>query len=327
MKTSVSRSVHVALSSASLVAIALAGAAHADRTPAPIVYATPGAIAPSANKAASDSAKPVKLTDQRRVQFRYPGAALSGVETGLSDDPEMRLSASELAGAAVYTPPQSVSSYAATPAPPETLQSVPVATLTFDGPAASTEGTASAPRQPIRIAALQTPPAARTGKPLTLSRVSAKQDAPITEERGAASIYADGFNGQPTANGEIFDETAMTAAHPSLPLPSLVQVINQSNGREVVVRVNDRGPFDGKRILELSPRAGSVLGLSSAGSSEVRVKYLGPAPIKPAGTNFAARDVVSEPLPPVLPSSQTIAADLPTRPVRGTQAAQPGTCG
>ena len=59
----------------------------------------------------------------------------------------------------------------------------------------------------------------------------------------------DGFNGQPTANGEIFDETAMTAAHPSLPLPSLVQVINEDNGREVVVRVNDRGPFDGKRIL------------------------------------------------------------------------------
>ena len=174
---------------------------------------------------------------------------------------------------------------------------------------AAAAGAAQTVTKPIRIASVKAQQPAATGKPLTLSRVKVNRDAQVTEERGRAGIYMDGFNGQPTANGEIFDETAMTAAHPSLPLPSLVQVVNEDNGREVVVRVTDRGPFDGKRVLELSPRAGTVLGMANTGSANVLIRYLGPAPVKQNPVNqapdsFLAAEVESEALPPVVPVAQ-----------------------
>jgi len=120
----------------------------------------------------------------------------------------------------------------------------------------------------------------------------------MSEETGKAGVYADGFEGRPTANGEIFDGSAMTAAHPSLPLPSLVQVINQSNGREIVVRVNDRGPFAGGRIMDLSDRAGDMLGIRGDQTANVRVRYLGPAPVKQVPQVAASRDVEEEALAP-----------------------------
>ena len=314
MKTLVSRTVISALSSASIVAIATAGLAMADRTPAPIVYAQAGPSSQTSSAPVSQNAAPVQLTDQSRVQFRYPGAETLGPV-----DIATTSSTPELAGAPVYAAPKSVSTYAPSPLVASD-PAAPVTAMAFEVPQVSAPEVtelpaAGAPRQPIRIAALQTQPAARTGKPLTLSRVSANRDAAISEERGAASIYVDGFNGQPTANGEIFDSTAMTAAHPSLPLPSLVQVTNEANGREVVVRVNDRGPFDGKRILEVSPRAGSVLGMSQEASSQVRVRYLGPAPVKTSPENYAARKVDSEPLPPVQPLQQSAELSATEMPV------------
>lgn len=320
MKTLVSRTVVSALSSASIVAIAAAGVAEADRTPAPIVYAQSGPSAQTASTPKVKTASPVQLTQSSRVQFRYPGAETSGPAMPVTTptDPE-------LAGAPVFTAPKSVSTYAASPVA-ESDKSAPVTAMTFAVPQVSTPpvvAAAAAPRQPIRIAALQTQPVARTGKPLTLSRVAANRDAAISEERGAASIYVEGFNGQPTANGEIFDATAMTAAHPSLPLPSLVQVTNEANGREVVVRVNDRGPFDGKRILEVSPRAGDVLGMSQTASSQVRIRYLGPAPVKPSAESFAARKVDSEPLPPVQPQQQTAVLNATEGPVTVRRATPP----
>lgn len=111
-----------------------------------------------------------------------------------------------------------------------------------------------------------------------LERIAPEESIP--SERGKAKVSTGGMNGKPTANGEIIDETAMTAAHPSLPLPSLVQVINEDNGREIVVRVNDRGPFDGKHILELSPHASSVLGMKDGQPANVVVNYLGPPPME-----------------------------------------------
>jgi rare lipoprotein A len=76
----------------------------------------------------------------------------------------------------------------------------------------------------------------------------------------------------------VFDETALTAAHPTLPIPSLVQVTNLENGREVIVRVNDRGPFVGERLIDLSRGAARVLGFEESGRARVHVRYLGPAP-------------------------------------------------
>jgi len=95
---------------------------------------------------------------------------------------------------------------------------------------------------------------------------------------GLASWYGDQFNGRPTATGERFDMHAMTAAHKTLPLPSMVEVTNMANGRTAVLRVNDRGPFVDDRIIDLSRGAAEDLGLLSRGVGEVRVRYLGPAP-------------------------------------------------
>lgn len=97
-------------------------------------------------------------------------------------------------------------------------------------------------------------------------------------ETGTASWYGPQFHGQRTASGEVFDQEALSAAHPTLPIPSLVQVTNLENGREVIVRVNDRGPFVGQRLIDLSRGAAEVLGFEAQGHARVHVRYLGPAP-------------------------------------------------
>lgn len=103
-------------------------------------------------------------------------------------------------------------------------------------------------------------------------------EQPNYDERGLASWYGDAHQGRPTATGERFDMNALTAAHKTLPLPGLVEVTNLSNGRSVVVRVNDRGPFVDGRIIDLSRGAADAIGLRQAGVGEVRVRYLGRAP-------------------------------------------------
>lgn len=91
-------------------------------------------------------------------------------------------------------------------------------------------------------------------------------------ETGVASWYGPGFHGQATANGEIYDMNEMTAAHKTLPLPSIVRVTNLSNGRSVTLRVNDRGPFVGERVIDVSRRAAQLLGFYGAGTTQVRVE-------------------------------------------------------
>lgn len=102
---------------------------------------------------------------------------------------------------------------------------------------------------------------------------------PRFDATGLASWYGEAYHGQPTANGELFDMEALTAAHPTLPLPSLVQVKNLENGREVVVRVNDRGPFVPDHIIDLSKRAADELGFLVTGEAKVSIRFLGPAPV------------------------------------------------
>jgi len=91
---------------------------------------------------------------------------------------------------------------------------------------------------------------------------------------GTASWYGPGFHGRVTANGDIYDEMGMTAAHPTLQLPSVVQVTNLDNGRSVLVRVNDRGPFILGRMIDLSKRAARRLGFAKKGTARVRVKVM-----------------------------------------------------
>jgi rare lipoprotein A len=91
-------------------------------------------------------------------------------------------------------------------------------------------------------------------------------------EEGIASWYGDDFHGKRTANGERFDMNAVSAAHPTLPMPSSVKVTNLDNGRELNVRVNDRGPFKSRRVIDLSRRAAQLLGFDTAGTARVRVE-------------------------------------------------------
>lgn len=94
------------------------------------------------------------------------------------------------------------------------------------------------------------------------------------DETGIASWYGPGFHGEKTANGELYSQRELTAAHKTLPMPSLAQVTNLENGRTVVVRVNDRGPFAAGRIIDLSERAAELLDMKRAGTARVRVQLM-----------------------------------------------------
>ena len=94
---------------------------------------------------------------------------------------------------------------------------------------------------------------------------------------GVASWYGEDFHGRRTANGETFDMNSFSAAHPSLPLPSNVRVTNLGNHRSVVVRVNDRGPFVGGRVIDVSAKTAKALGFYDDGLSKVKVEYVGRA--------------------------------------------------
>jgi len=115
----------------------------------------------------------------------------------------------------------------------------------------------------------------KVGKPYQIAKVwyYPREDYDY-DETGIASWYGPGFHGKTTANGEIYDQNAMTAAHRTLPLPSLVQVTNLENGRSVRVRVNDRGPFAHGRIIDMSARAAELLGFKRKGIAKVRVQIL-----------------------------------------------------
>lgn len=118
----------------------------------------------------------------------------------------------------------------------------------------------------------------KIGKPYYLRGVRyVPRHDPHYDRTGIASWYGGKFHGRLTANGEIYNMNAITAAHPTLPLPSMVRVTNLRNGRQLDVRVNDRGPYAHNRIIDLSRRSAQILGLEQAGTGPVRVQYLGPA--------------------------------------------------
>ena len=105
------------------------------------------------------------------------------------------------------------------------------------------------------------------------------EEDPNYSKVGVASWYGSQFHGRLTANGEIFDMNRMSAAHTTLPLPSMVEVTNLENGRSVVVRVNDRGPFVDDRIIDMSREAARHLDFEHQGTARVRVRYVGRAPL------------------------------------------------
>jgi rare lipoprotein A len=135
------------------------------------------------------------------------------------------------------------------------------------------------------------------------------------EETGIASWYGEKFHGRDTANGEAFDLNALTAAHRTLPMPSIVQVTNLENGRTMQLRVNDRGPFARGRIIDLSRRSAQLLGFEQQGTAKVRVKILAPESIQVAmiarqnGTDTGR--ALAEAPPAAAPREVVVAQALP----------------
>lgn len=272
--------------------------AHADRRkPAPIVYSGQAntsvpAVRPRANTVPQHSVRTVTAPDAnqtgRRVEFRYP------------DQPDLFYGEGG-ARRATSAPPISFSSsqasisetaakqYAlAEPSPtatPVASRDPAISAGGFDARAAAAAAAKrrqqTAPRQLVSAAGpanFEPAPPPRADEAAPAARFQPVAAGTIYDETGRASVFDGSLNGQPTANGETLDTNAMVAAHPSLPLPSLVQVINVSNGKEIVVRVNDRGPFGNDGLIEVSNRAADLLGFAQTGAANVRVRYLGPAP-------------------------------------------------
>lgn len=317
------RSIYLATLVATSAFVASAGLSHADSRGAPIVYGDASGRVQSApsqpviSTAPPPSQVPVTSARTARLEFRYPGSPAPQVQSAPVSAPR-----------AYTTPEISYAAPGAAQAPAKQYAALPDNGLNQTGlafkampqvpatgaPVAS-KAIESASMAPIRITARVPDAAKPIGRPLTLSRVRANSEASISEEIGKAGVYTDGFDGRPTANGEIFDNNAMTGAHPSLPLPSLVQVSHQQNGREIVVRVNDRGPFGGDRVMDLSERAAEVLGFSAGQTAPIKLRYLGPAPVMQvpaAQTNAVAQLPVQE--ASYRPSTPVVAAPFQTSP-------------
>ena len=176
------------------------------------------------------------------------------------------------------------------------------------------------------------------------------------DETGIASWYGHDFHGKRTANGELYDMNQVTGAHKTLPMPSLVKVTNLDNGRQIVVRVNDRGPFSRGRVIDLSRRGAQLLGFEKIGTAKVRVQIMAresealaeaakqgqlavdiagidpdqppPPPNLPSYTRPGSTGAVVSPLPvpalqarppdvAVLDEQSVIQRKMPTQPVKG----------
>lgn len=163
------------------------------------------------------------------------------------------------------------------------------------------------------------------GKPYKIAgHTYVPSEKPFAAE-GTASWYGSDFHGRRTANGEIFDRESITAAHPTMPLPSYARVTNLKNSRSMIVRVNDRGPYHGGRVMDVSQRVAEALDFRSAGTARVKVEWIGRANL--AGDDDAKllatlRDdgepATIDGVAPVM----TASAEPPIRTARATQVEQ-----
>src|SRR6266436_2171848 len=165
----------------------------------------------------------------------------------------------------------------------------------------------------------------RVGKPYTVGgRIYVPEEDVNYREEGLASWYGDDFHGRLTANGEVFDMGSLTAAHTTLPMPCYARVTNLSNGKSLVVRVNDRGPYHGNRLIDVSNRAAELLEFKGNGVAQVRVEYAGRAPLEGSDDRqlvATLRTGMPAPSPSMVrvASARTFVPEIPSsaRPIRG----------
>lgn len=170
----------------------------------------------------------------------------------------------------------------------------------------------------------------KVGKPYQVAGVwYYPREQPDYDETGIASWYGPGFHGKATANGERYDQNDLTAAHQTLPMPVKVRVTNLDNGRSIIVRINDRGPFINGRIIDVSRRTAQLLGFDIKGTAPVRVQIVEGGGAGQGRTFVAARPVTSDEekqqvaaAPPASVSSQILPGSV-TEPGRKTAARKP----
>jgi rare lipoprotein A len=165
----------------------------------------------------------------------------------------------------------------------------------------------------------------RVGKPyMVAGQLYVPEENVNYRQEGLASWYGDDFHGRQTANGEVFDMTSLSAAHPTLPMPSYVRVTNLANGKSLIVRVNDRGPYRANRVMDVSSRAAELLEFKHHGVARVRVEYVGRAPLEGSDDRLLLATLRSG-IPAPAPSLVRVASAHPfvpetlgpSRPIRG----------
>ena len=153
----------------------------------------------------------------------------------------------------------------------------------------------------------------RTGRPYT---IAGKTYVPLDKpqgfrEEGVASWYGDDFHGRLTANGEVFDMHSVSAAHPTLPIPCFARVTNLANRRSIVVRINDRGPYHGNRVIDLSVKTAQALDFHRNGVAKVRVEYVGPASLDGTDDRLLLATLRTDGQPAPAPSPVMVASAAP----------------
>jgi rare lipoprotein A len=169
----------------------------------------------------------------------------------------------------------------------------------------------------------------RVGRPYTINgRTYVPHENPNYRAEGIASWYGPDFHGRLTANGEVYDMHGISAAHPTMPLPSYARVTNLENGRSIIVRVNDRGPYARERVVDLSIGTAKALKFHGNGLARVRVEYVGRAPIEGSDDGMLLA-TLREGAPAPAPSPVMVASGRPFLPDGGapTPAARPFTLG
>nr|WP_083794904.1 septal ring lytic transglycosylase RlpA family protein [Bradyrhizobium sp. ORS 278] len=167
----------------------------------------------------------------------------------------------------------------------------------------------------------------RIGKPYTVAGKTYVPEEDVNyRAEGMASWYGDDFHGRLTANGEVFDMTSLTAAHPTLPMPSYARVTNLANGKSLIVRINDRGPYHANRLIDVSNKAADLLEFKGSGVARVRVEYVGRAPLEgsddtqliatlrtgiPAPAPSLVRVASAKPFVPEVGSGRPIRGEIP----------------
>jgi rare lipoprotein A len=163
----------------------------------------------------------------------------------------------------------------------------------------------------------------RVGKPYTVGgRVYVPEEDVNYREEGIASWYGDDFHGRLTANGEVFDMDSLTAAHTTLPMPCYARVTNLSNGKSLIVRVNDRGPYHGNRLIDVSNKAAELLEFKGNGTARVRVEYVGRAPLE-GSDDRQLMATLRTGTPAPAPSLVRVASARPFVPEMATSAGRP----